>query len=214
MKSKLVINEALDDWAKKNARIGALMNSEYGALLRQTYEKLDTTVLYRSRIHGCGHIERTMLLGAMIAQALEMSMHESRMLLLCCSYHDIGRSNDMYDTEHGNVAAKKLMTPDMKGKFRGYSAEDFKIIQAAITLHSRRDKEIDNVAKEYGLAAGSMARYYRVAKCLKDSDNLDRVRLGDLDTRHLRHQESIDMVPDAQWIFDTYKAKTAKSHAK
>lgn len=142
----------------------------------------------------------------MIAQALELSLHESRMLLLCCSYHDIGRSNDWYDTEHGNVAAKKLLSPHMKRKFSGYSAEDFKIMQAAITLHSKRDTEIDNVARLYGLTEGNMKRYYRVAKCLKDSDNLDRVRLGDLDTKHLRHSESIGMVPDAQWIFDMYKA--------
>lgn len=203
--SRLIVYENLDTWANENARIGRLMKSEYGALLRQAYKMLDTSVLYQSRIHGSGHIERTMLLGAMIAQALELSAHECRMLLLCCSYHDIGRSNDFRDNEHGNVAAKKLMSPNMKQKFRGYSAEDFKIMQAAITLHSTSDKEIDNVARRYGLGEHNVERYYRIAKCLKDSDNLDRVRLHDLDTKHLRHRESIDMVSDAQWIFDIYK---------
>ena len=199
------IPKVLDAWANENARIEKLINSEHGRLLREAYIALDVSVLYQSRIHGNGHIERTMLLGAMIAQALELSAHESRMLLLCCSYHDIGRHNDFRDNDHGNIAAKKLMSHDMKPKFRGYSAEDFKIMQAAITLHSISDKEIDNVARRYGLEASSMPRYYRIAKCLKDSDNLDRVRLGDLDTKHLRHQESIDMVSDAQWIFDKYK---------
>lgn len=206
MKNGLIINDRLDAWAEENARIGGLMKSEYGKLLREAYGALDVSVLYQSRIHGNGHIERTMLLGAMIAQALELSVHESRMLLLCCSYHDIGRRNDFRDNAHGNIAAKKLMSPEMKRKFRGYSSEDFRIMQAAITLHSISDKEIDNVARRYDLGANSMDRYCRVAKCLKDSDNLDRVRLGDLDTKHLRHQESIDMVPDAQWIFDKYKA--------
>lgn len=205
MKTALIINGKLDAWAKENARIERLMKSEYGLLLRNAYESLDTSVLYQSRIHGNGHIERTMLLGAMIAQALEMSSHETRMLLLCCSYHDIGRSNDFRDNSHGNVAAKKLMSSDMKRKFIGYSAEDFKIMQAAITLHSISDHEIDSVAQRYGLSNRSMGRYYRIAKCLKDSDNLDRVRLGDLDTKHLRHRESIDMVYDAQWIFNMYK---------
>ena len=209
MKRELVINGRLDAWATENARIEALMKSEYGGLLKRAYDTLDTSVLYQSHVHGSGHIERTMLLGALIARALELSMHESRMLLLCCSYHDIGRSNDWYDTEHGNVAAKKLLLPNMKRKFSGYSVEDFKIMQAAITLHSKRDTEIDNVAKLYGLPHGSMERYCRIARCLKDSDNLDRVRLGDLDTKHLRHQESIDMVPDAQWILDMYNAAKA-----
>lgn len=205
MKNALIINGRLDAWANENARIEKLINSEYGRFLREAYNALDVSVLYQSRIHGNGHIERTMLLGAMIAQALELSAHESRMLLLCCSYHDIGRRNDFRDDSHGNIAAKKLMSPDMKPKFRGYSAEDFKIMQAAITLHSISDKEIDNVARRYGLETHSTERYYRIAKCLKDADNLDRVRLGDLDPKHLRHQESIDMVPDAQWIFDKYK---------
>lgn len=205
MRNELIVMGKLDAWAKENAHIEKLMKSEYGELLLRAYNALDTSVLYQSRIHGCGHIERTMLLGAFISQALELSAHECRMLLLCCSYHDIGRSNDFRDNEHGNVAAKKLMASNMKRKFSGYSAEDFKIMQAAITLHSMSDKEIDNVAHRYGLEPRSMDRYYRVAKCLKDSDNLDRVRLHDLDTKHLRHVESIGMVSDAQWIYDAYR---------
>ena len=205
MRNELIVMGKLDAWAKENARIEKLMKSEYGELLLRAYKTLDTSVLYQSRIHGCGHIERTMLLGALISQALELPAHECRMLLLCCSYHDIGRSNDFRDNEHGNVAAKKLMSPAMKPKFRGYSAEDFRIMQAAITLHSISDGEIDNVAGRYGLEPRSMDRYYRVAKCLKDSDNLDRVRLGDLDTKHLRHAESLDMVSDAKWIYDVYR---------
>ena len=205
MRNELIVMGKLDAWAKENARIEKLMKSENGELLLRAYYALDTSVLYQSRIHGCGHIERTMLLGAFISQALELSAHECRMLLLCCSYHDIGRSNDFRDNEHGNVAAKKLMASNMKRKFSGYSAEDFKIMQAAITLHSMSDKEIDNVAHRYGLEPRSMDRYYRVAKCLKDSDNLDRVRLHDLDTKHLRHVESIGMVSDAQWIYDAYR---------
>ena len=205
MRNELVIKDNINAWARENTRIDRLMKSEYGELLLGAYNALDTSVLYQSRVHGCGHIERTMLLGAMISQALALSVHECKMLLLCCSYHDIGRSNDFRDDEHGNVAAKKLMSSAVKPKFRGYSAEDFKIMQAAITLHSIRDKEIDNVAHRYGLEARSMDRYYRVAKCLKDSDNLDRVRIHDLDTKHLRHPESIDMADDAQWIYDAYR---------
>ena len=66
MKNELIINGRLDSWAKENARIEKLIGSEYGELLRQAYRTLDVPVLYQSRIHGNGHIERTMLLGAMI----------------------------------------------------------------------------------------------------------------------------------------------------
>lgn len=210
MKNELIVYGRLDAWAKENERIDSLLKSEYGALLRKAFEALDTSVLYKSRIHGAGHVERTILLGAMISQALGLSMHECRMLLLCCSYHDIGRHNDFYDTSHGNIAAKRLMAPDMKRKFTGFSSEDFHIMQAAITLHSLKDTEIDNVAARYAIPPSCMDRFYRIAKCLKDSDNLDRVRIGDLDTKHLRHPESIAMVSDAQWIFDKYKTAQRK----
>ena len=205
MKNELIIYNRLDDWARENARIGKLMQSEYGTILKTAFEQLDTSVLYQSRIHGCGHVERTMLLGALISQALSLSAHECRMLLLCCSYHDIGRSNDFRDNAHGNVAAKRLMTPQLRRKLSGFSSEDIHIMQAAITLHSISDAEIDNVARRYGLEARSTDRYHRIAKCLKDSDNLDRVRIGDLDTKHIRHAESVDLVPDAYWILDMYK---------
>lgn len=210
MKNVLIICARLDAWAEENARIDRLMKTEYGTLLKDAYNALDISVLYQSHVHGNGHIERTMLLGAMIAQALELSTHESKMLLMCCSYHDIGRANDFRDDAHGNVAAKKLLSPVMKNKFHGYSSENFKIMQAAITLHSISDKRIDEVAMRYGLEPSSVPRYYRIAKCLKDADNLDRVRLGDLDAKHLRHRESVDMVSDAQWIYDNYR--NAKKH--
>jgi len=205
MKTELVIINKLELWARENPRIDSLLKSEYGTLLIWAYETLDTSALYRSRVHGAGHIERVMLLGAMIAQALSLSMHESRMLLLCCSYHDIGRSNDWYDEEHGNVSAKKLMAPQLKRRFSGYSTEDFTIIQAAITAHSKRDKDMESVAQSYGITAGCMDRFLRIARCLKDADNLDRVRIKDLDTKHLRHSESVGMVSDAKWIFEQYR---------
>lgn len=206
MKNSLIIKDQLDKWALENSRIKDLMLSEYGILLREAYETLDVSVLYQSHIHGSGHIERTMLLGAMIARALALPMHESRMLLLCCSYHDIGRHDDSRDDAHGEASARKLMKENMKSKLDGFSSEDINIMLAAVSLHSRSDKEIEAVAREYGIEAESLARYYTIAKCLKDSDNLDRVRLGDLDVRHLRHKESADMADDAQWILDSYNS--------
>lgn len=204
MKRGLIIVSRLDTWAGENPRIGALMRSEYGELLKTAYDALDVSVLYQSWIHGNGHIERTMLLGAMLAHALELSEHESRMLLLCCSYHDIGRHDDSVDKTHGDVSAQMLTSEKMQRKFEGFNRYDFRVMQAAISLHSRSDREIETVACRYGIEAYCLERYYRLAKCLKDADNLDRVRLGDLDPRHLRHPESKELVPDAHWIYDRY----------
>ena len=40
-------------------------------------------------------------------------------------------------------------------------------------------------------------------RLVKDADGLDRVRLGDLDPRYLRHPEARVMVPFAQELFET-----------
>ena len=206
MKNGLIIIDMLDGWALDNKRIGELMASKYGEMLREAYRELDVSVLYRSHVHGKGHIERTMLLGALIAKALELSEHESRMLLLCCSYHDIGRTNDYRDDNHGQAAARKFKDKNMLPKFNAYSADDFEIMRAAVALHSRSDKELTGVAEEYGIKDDSFVLFERIAKCLKDADNLDRVRIHDLDPKRLRHAESAAMVNDAQWILDSYNA--------
>jgi len=63
-------------------------------------------------------------------------------------------------------------------------------IEAAVTAHSA-PKEVSREHPHWPLIA-----------LLKDADGLDRVRLGDLDPRYLRHPESKGMVPFTQALFD------------
>ena len=44
--------------------------------------------------------------------------------------------------------------------------------------------------------------HWPLVALLKDADGLDRVRLGDLDIRYLRHPQSVAMVPFAQRLFE------------
>ena len=67
---------------------------------------------------------------------------------------------------------------------------DYPSIEAAVTAHSA-PKEVSREHPHWPLIA-----------LLKDADGLDRVRLGDLDPRYLRHPESKGMVPFAQALFD------------
>ena len=202
---ELIIPRRIDAWAEKNERINALIRSEYGVLLKAAYSELDTGALYMSHIHGIGHIERTMLLGAMIAQAQGLCAHETQMLLLCCSYHDVGRHNDRLDDEHGAASASLIEKRRLRGKFAAFGCDDFTVMRSAIASHSLPDRRMAETAARYGVADAQRDRFFRIARALKDADNLDRVRLGDLDVSHLRHPESIVMASDAQWIFDEYR---------
>ena len=64
--------------------------------------------LYQSHIHGIGHIERVLLFGGLIAMQNHCSEEDTRLLLLACSYHDIGRIDDSLDDDHGRRSSEKL----------------------------------------------------------------------------------------------------------
>lgn len=74
-------------------------------------------------------------------------------------------------------------------------------IQAAVATHSTNDEKIDAFAKEYGVTAENLDLCRMLCKGLKDADNLDRVRIGDLDIRHLRFLESKRMKASAEEIY-------------
>jgi hypothetical protein len=72
----------------------------------------------------------------------------------------------------------------------GLTETDFPAIQAAVTADSA-PKDVMRDHERWPLIA-----------LLKDADGLDRVRLGDLDPRYLRHDEAHDQVDFAHALFD------------
>ena len=88
-------------------RIGAAGIGLLSLLL--AFSTLKRNELYKSWLHGQGHIERVIMLGALIAMGEGFSMDDTRLALFCCSYHDIGRSNDRRDDDHGTVSAGMII---------------------------------------------------------------------------------------------------------
>lgn len=179
------------------AEVAELKKSPCCKLLLRAYERLDTTRLYESDYHGTDHIGRVMLLGAIIAMQQRFSERETKLLLIACGYHDIGRINDYRDEQHGKRASDML--PRIPGL--GVTAGEMTCIQAAVATHSTNDEKIDTFAKEYGVTAENLDPCRMLCKGLKDADNLDRVRIGDLDIRHLRFLESKRMKASAEEIY-------------
>jgi len=179
------------------AEVAELKKSPCYALLLHAYDRLDTARLYESDYHGPGHIGRVMLLGAIIAMQQNFSERETELLLIACGYHDIGRISDYRDEQHGKRAADLL--PAIPGL--GVTAGEMTCVQAAVATHSTNDEKIDAFAKEYGVTAEDAELCRKLCKGLKDADNLDRVRIGDLDVRHLRFDESKRMKPTAEAIY-------------
>ncbi len=198
MDPSLIIPRRIEKWAEEKPEIAALMASEYGEALLKAYEELDLSLLYQSVTHGIGHIERTMFFGAMIAMNEKLSAVDTRDILLCCSYHDIGRTDDRYDLEHGRKSAEKIREGET---LRSLFAEP-EAAMSAIHAHSVPDGEANDAPIIYNVKKLDKSALYTA--CLKDADNIDRVRIYDLDESFLRFPKTKEMVPLAWWLLDAY----------
>lgn len=185
-------------------KIKAMMKTRYGTQLLLTYATLQRDELYDSRWHGQGHIERVILLGGLIAMGEQFSERDTKLALFACSYHDIGRIDDSKDDDHGTRSAERLVSRGIIGMLQPVSEAEIAIVRAAIATHSMHDSSLEANMKKYGVAPEEEARCRRICWCLKDADNMDRVRLNDLDPRYLRLESSKNMVGTAWYILNEY----------
>ena len=190
----------------ENEKINALMKSPYGSELLLSFATLKREELYKSFLHGQGHIERVIMLGALIAMGEGFSMEDTRLALFCCSYHDIGRSNDRRDDFHGTASADMIVSRGLVDIITGISQDEIAILQAAIATHSMHDSSLEDNQRKYGVKPEDYERCRRICWCLKDADNMDRVRLNDLDPAYLRHESSKAMVDTCWYLLNNYIA--------
>ena len=185
------------DWGDEQPRVDLLLASPYGESLLKALKTLNRDVLYQSHVHGLGHIERTLVHGAMCAQAEGLDAADTALLMDMCSYHDTGRESDWLDGAHGFRSSLKL------AELTGRRGEDLKIMMAGVEAHSIGDKYMEDVIRKHGPA--DPERALRMARLLKDSDGLDRVRIRDLNPKYLRFESSRKRARFAQLLFDRYR---------
>ena len=185
-----------DVWGEYAKDISELKSWKYWDMFYETLKDLKREVLFVSPVHGVGHIERTMLHGAMAAMDNGLSRHETQLLLTVCAYHDTGRLSDWLDDAHGKNSAYKLHS------ITGAEGDDLNMMMAAMEAHSRNDKDMDGILSGYDVR--DMKKCRELALYLKDCDGLDRVRLSDLDERFLRHSAAVKRVGFAKYLFEIY----------
>lgn len=195
-----ILNE--DKWLDDYKFFKDFKNSSYYETLIDTYQNLNTDILYKSRIHGQGHIERVILLSLLLSFYYKLDKNDTDILRYAASLHDTKRVDDSYDTEHGYRAA--LYSID----YAKIDENDKNILQAVLATHSRPDKDMDKTIEEFFVKDMDRARY--LSKLFKDADALDRVRLGDLDQKYLRNDFSHDLVDFSERLFEKYMERQWK----
>jgi hypothetical protein len=147
---------------------------------------------HASTLHGQAHVTRVMVHAIRLVEATRQ--HELGPRLWAAVFlHDIARQHDGVCHRHGADAALRLrQEPALQRRLAeaGLTEVDYPAIEAAVTAHSAR-KEATRDHEHWLLIA-----------LLKDTDALDRVRLGDLDPQYLRHPEAREMIRFAQGLFD------------
>ena len=189
---------ARQDWGRHQPLVDGFCHWSQYPLFLQMLTQLNRAVLFDSPIHGLGHIERTMCHGAMCAQAEGFSEADTRLLLLACSYHDVGRRDDSLDNEHGYRSAQQI------GQLTGCSGEDLAILQGAVDAHARPDHQLPATVQRYHPA--DVQHAITIATLLKDADGLDRVRIWDLNVSYLRRTSSKLRADFAQELYRRYQA--------
>ena len=185
-------------WGPETGLVEGFLKSASFPLLEEALTSLKREALYMSHVHGVGHVERTMLHGAMGAAAEALPEPETRLLLTMCAYHDTGRVCDYLDGAHGARSARKL------ADLTGLTGEDLKEAMAGVEAHSVGDALMEGILEKY--APENLPRARLLARLLKAADGLDRVRIADLDVNSLRIPSSRERGAFAQLLFDRYAA--------
>lgn len=187
-----------EDWIRSYPFIDDFMKSEYYDILKDTYDRLNTDILFDSNIHGKDHIERVIFFTHLLAYHYGLDKKDTDVLRNAASLHDTKRVNDGWDTDHGHRAAVESIGHSYADK------SDDRVIQAVIAAHAADDKIMDETLREFINEDDDFERTKRLAKYFKDSDGLDRVRINHLNPDYLRNDFSKDLVDLAYELFDRF----------
>ena len=141
-------------------------------------------------IHGLSHTRRVLIHACEIAASLDLTDPEFESLMLAVAWHDIGRTHDGREPDHG---AKSVARIEELGLATDVHPQILACLLFAVELHSVPD---ETALRQAG-AMDDAESLLRVLWVLKDADGLDRVRIADLDPGQLRHPVSRDRVAEA-----------------
>jgi HD superfamily phosphodiesterase len=152
--------------------------------LIRDFEPQESWLAHDSDIHGVGHMSRVFILQELICDLLERrgAVVNREAVRWAAITHDVGRVDDGLDLEHGRRSAEWIKN-NLHDRL---SPELIDMVTYIVHWHVPPDEEAPVMTTEL--------------KILKDADGLDRVRLGDLDTRYLRTSAALELISIARQL--------------
>lgn len=148
-------------------------------------------------IHGLTHTRRVLVHAAALAEPASLTSTEFEALVHAVAWHDIGRTHDGVEPEHGRNSVARVRTldlardlpPEVLGPalfaMEWHSVDDALAVRAAEASGASEATGPAHTAQAPGADPAHDPRL-RVLWTLKDADGLDRVRIYDLDVTRLR----------------------------
>jgi hypothetical protein len=166
-------------------------------------------------IHGVAHTRRVLIHAAALAEPTGLEPFEFEALVHATAWHDIGRTNDDRDPEHGRASVARIADLNLTCDL---APEVLEPMLFAIEWHAVDDRLATEAASaSNGGAAGRGAASpatpapapdgdprLRVLWVLKDADGLDRVRIHDLDVTRLRSDAARAREAEARRMWETW----------
>jgi HD domain. len=134
-----------------------------------------------SGIHALSHTRRVLLLSLLIGYLEDYSKNDRDLLGWAAVYHDIGRTNDGYDPDHGMSSYDKLIKQNL---LELDDDQEQEILRFLIQNHAIPDQSAYKKLSHYKLT--DVDRTLKLYDAFKDADGLDRVRINDLNPEYLR----------------------------
>lgn len=141
------------------------------------------------QLHGLQHILRVLLLSLFYIHHSgdELADADRRILIYFSLLHDIGRTNEDTDDEHGRKSVERIRTQGIHLRGIHLTQKQSRIAKLIIVHHYHDDVvgETAIMAAPF-LTQGEKEHAFHLYHICKDMDGLDRVRFNGLDYRMLR----------------------------
>lgn len=154
-------------------------------------------------IHGVLHTKRVLMLVILLGKLIKVKSADRKVLMACALLHDIGRTDDSIDDCHGRKSTEKTnILLNVKSALK-IEDEAFERMKFIIKNHSLSDEVgLKNLeASDFK----SKAALKHLLFIFKDADNLDRVRINDLNLKYLRNEEAKELTLIAWDLYNHLK---------
>lgn len=148
-------------------------------------------------IHGELHVKRVLLLLLLLAYHEKGWAELPPWLSLAALYHDIGRSNDNFDPEHGRNGYQKALS---LGLLLDLGPTETEMARFVMETHCLEDEKAFRLINDYKVDDRRLL--FEMYALFKDADALDRIRINDLDVTHLRTRAAHQLLLVARDLLD------------